>query len=68
MEADNTFLNILCRPEYETEGYKEVLITVHGKQYLVKIPIKNVQSYLTAHNKSDIELSIVQKRNLSKET
>jgi hypothetical protein len=49
--ADKTFINIMCKPEYDAEGYKEVLINMYGKQYLVKFPLKNVKSYMTSHNK-----------------
>ena len=49
--ADKSFINIMCKPEYDAEGYKEVLITMYGKQYIVKIPVKNVKTFQTAQNK-----------------
>ena len=49
--ADKSFINIMCKPEYDAEGYKEVLFKMYGKQYVVKVPLKNVKSFQTAQNK-----------------
>ena len=51
MEADKTFLNILVSPKYDADGYKEVPINIHGRQYLVNIPLQNVKTCISAQNK-----------------
>ena len=50
MEADKTFINILCKPEFDVDGYKEVVISVNKKRYFVKIPYQNISSYIKAMN------------------
>ena len=48
--AYKTFINILCKPKYDADGYKEVVINVNKKPYLVKIPYQDISSYITAMN------------------
>ena len=51
MEADKTFLNILVPPKYDDDGYKEVPINIHGRQYIVNITLQNVKTCISAQNK-----------------
>jgi hypothetical protein len=50
METDKRFLNILCKPEYDADGYKEVVIHINKKPYLVKIPYQDIKSCIIAQN------------------
>ena len=42
-EINKDYLNILVKPDKE---YKEVIVNVKGKKYLVKIPIENVTYFV----------------------
>ena len=50
MEADRTFINILVSSKYDADGYKEVVIHINKKSYLVKVPYQDISSYITAMN------------------
>ena len=50
MQSDRTFIDILVAPKYDTDGYKEVVIHINKKPYLVKVPYQDISSYITAMN------------------
>ena len=49
-DIDKTFLSILVSPKYDSDGYKEVVIHINKKSYLVKIPYQDIKSCITAQN------------------
>ena len=48
-ELDKSFLDIVVSKDYKV--YSETIMYIDGKNYLVKIPVENVGSYITAQNK-----------------
>ena len=49
MELDKSFIDVVVSKDYKV--YSETIIYVDGKNYLVKIPVENVRTYITAQNK-----------------
>ena len=50
IDIDKKFLNILVSPKYDSDGYKEVVICINKKSYLVKIPYQDIKSCITSQN------------------
>ena len=48
-DIDKSFLDIVVSKDYKV--YSETIMYIDGKNYLVKIPVENVGSYITAQNK-----------------
>ena len=48
-DIDKSFLDIVVSKDYKV--YSETIMYIDGKNYLVKIHVENVGSYITAQNK-----------------
>ena len=48
-ELDKSFIDIVVSKDYKVSN--ETKMHIDGKNYLVKIPVENVRSYITAQNR-----------------
>jgi hypothetical protein len=49
-EINITFQNILVSSKYNTNDYREVVMKINKKSYLVKIPNDDIASCITSNN------------------